>query len=93
MRPNIPAIRIGLAQPRKEGLPHGRRRSAFLKAGEVLQVKVERVNASEIGRQLRIGRTTARRILAAAAHFCYDLGNRKWRWRYLQAHVAFRESL
>ena len=56
-------VRAGIAQARKEGRPHGRPRSASLKADEVLRLKAERVSHSEIARQLGIGRTSVRRIL------------------------------
>jgi putative DNA-invertase from lambdoid prophage Rac len=56
-------VRAGIAQARKEGRPHGRPRTASLKADEVLRLKAERVSHSEIARQLGIGRTSVRRIL------------------------------
>lgn len=58
-------VRAGIAQARKEGRPHGRPRSAALKAEEVHRLKSERVSDSEIARRLGIGRTSVRRILAA----------------------------
>ena len=58
-------VRAGIAQARKEGRPHGRPRTASLKADEVLRLKAERVCHSEIARRLGIGRTSVRRILAA----------------------------
>ncbi|MFO0951549.1 MAG: helix-turn-helix domain-containing protein [Isosphaeraceae bacterium] len=54
-----------IAQARKEGRPHGRPRTASLKAAEVLRLKGERLSHSEIARRLGIGRTSVRRILAA----------------------------
>ena len=57
-------VRAGIAQARKEGRPHGRPRSASLKADEVHRLKAERVSHSEIARRLSIGRTSVRRILA-----------------------------
>jgi DNA invertase Pin-like site-specific DNA recombinase len=59
-------VRAGIAQARKEGRPHGRPRTASLKADEVLRLKAERVSHSEIARRLGIGRTSVRRILRAA---------------------------
>ena len=56
--------RAGIAQARKEGRPHGRPRTASLKADEVLRLKAEWVSHSEIARRLGIGRTSVRRILA-----------------------------
>ena len=58
-------VRAGIAQARKEGRPHGRPRTASLKADEVIRLKAERVSHSEIARRLGIGRTSVRRILAA----------------------------
>jgi putative DNA-invertase from lambdoid prophage Rac len=58
-------VRAGVAQARKEGRPHGRPRTASLKADEVRRLKTKRVNHSEIARRLGIGRTSVRRILAA----------------------------
>ena len=59
-------VRAGIARARKEGRPHGRPRTASLKADEVLRLKAERVSHSEIARRLGIGRTSVRRILRAA---------------------------
>jgi DNA invertase Pin-like site-specific DNA recombinase len=59
-------VRAGIAQARKEGRPHGRPRTASLKADEVRRLKAERLSHSEIARRLRIGRTSVRRILMAA---------------------------
>ena len=59
-------VRAGIAQARKEGRPHGRPRTASLKAGEVIRLKAERLSHSEIARRLGIGRTSVRRILKAA---------------------------
>ena len=58
-------VRAGIAQARREGRPHGRPRTASLKAEEVVRLKAERVSHSEIARRLGIGRTSVRRILAA----------------------------
>jgi len=57
-------VRAGIAQARKEGRPHGRPRTAWLKAEEILRLKTERVSHAEIARRLGIGRTSVRRILA-----------------------------
>ena len=59
-------VRAGIAQARREGRPHGRPRTASLKADEVLRLKAERLSHSEIARRLGIGRTSVRRILRAA---------------------------
>jgi putative DNA-invertase from lambdoid prophage Rac len=58
-------VRAGIAQARKDGRPHGRPRTASLKADQVLRLEAERVSRSEIARRLGIGRTSVRRILAA----------------------------
>jgi DNA invertase Pin-like site-specific DNA recombinase len=58
-------VRAGIAQARREGRPHGRPRTASLKAAEVLRLNGESVSHSEIARRLGIGRTSVRRILAA----------------------------
>jgi putative DNA-invertase from lambdoid prophage Rac len=58
-------VRAGIAQARKEGRPHGRPRTASLKAEEVRRLKADRVSHSEIARRLGIGRTSVRRVLAA----------------------------
>jgi putative DNA-invertase from lambdoid prophage Rac len=58
-------VRAGIAQARREGRPHGRPRTASLKADEVRRLKAERLSHSEIARRLGIGRTSVRRILAA----------------------------
>jgi DNA invertase Pin-like site-specific DNA recombinase len=58
-------VRAGIAQARREGRPHGRPRTASLRADEVRRLKDERLNHSEIARRLGIGRTSVRRILAA----------------------------
>jgi len=58
-------VRAGIAQARKEGRPHGRPRTASLKADEVRRLKAERVSHAGIARRLEIGRTSVRRILAA----------------------------
>jgi DNA invertase Pin-like site-specific DNA recombinase len=58
-------VKAGIAQARKEGRPHGRPRTASLKAEEVRRLKADRVSHSEIARRLEIGRTSVRRVLAA----------------------------
>jgi putative DNA-invertase from lambdoid prophage Rac len=57
-------VRAGIAQARNEGRPHGRPRTASLKAAEVHRLKAERVSHSEIARRLGIGRTSVRRLVA-----------------------------
>ena len=58
-------VRAGIARARREGRPHGRPRTASLKAEEVVRLKADQVSHSEIARRLGIGRTSVRRILAA----------------------------
>ena len=58
-------VRAGIAQARREGRPHGRPRTASLKAAEIHRLRAERASHSEIARRLGIGRTSVRRILAA----------------------------
>jgi putative DNA-invertase from lambdoid prophage Rac len=60
-------VRAGIARAREQGRPHGRPRTAALKADEVLRLKADRLNHSEIARRLGIGRTSVRRILSAAS--------------------------
>jgi DNA invertase Pin-like site-specific DNA recombinase len=57
-------VRAGIAQARKEGRPHGRPRTASLKAEEIRRLKAEQVSHAGIARRLGIGRTSVRRILA-----------------------------
>ena len=57
-------VKAGIAQARKEGRPHGRPRTAWLKCDEVMRLKSEHMSHSEIARRLGIGRTSVRRILA-----------------------------
>lgn len=57
-------VRAGIAQARREGRPHGRPRTASLKAAEVVRLKAERVSHAEIARRLGISRTSVRRSLA-----------------------------
>jgi putative DNA-invertase from lambdoid prophage Rac len=57
-------VKAGIAQARKEGRPHGRPRTASLKAEEVIRLKAGGMSRSEIARRLGIGRTSVRRILA-----------------------------
>ena len=59
-------VRAGIAR-REQSRPHGRPRTAALKADEVLRLKAECLNHSAIARRLGIGRTSVRRILSAAS--------------------------
>jgi putative DNA-invertase from lambdoid prophage Rac len=53
-------VRARIAQARREGRPHGRPRTAWLKADEVRRLKAEQMSHSEIARRLGIGRTSVR---------------------------------
>jgi len=57
-------VKAGIAQARKEGKPHGRPPTARRKAPRVKRLYARGVSKSEIARRLKIGRTSARRILA-----------------------------
>lgn len=58
-------VRAEIAHARKKGRPHGRPRTASLKAEELLLLKAGSVSHSEIARRQGISRTSVRRILAA----------------------------
>jgi DNA invertase Pin-like site-specific DNA recombinase len=58
-------VRAGIAQARKEGRPHGRPGTAWLKADEVRPLKADQVSHAEIARRLGVGRTSVRPILTA----------------------------
>ena len=60
-------VRAGIAQARKDGRPHGRPRTASLKADELHRLKAERLSHAEIARRLGISRTSVRRILDQAS--------------------------
>jgi DNA invertase Pin-like site-specific DNA recombinase len=59
-------VRAGIARARSEGRAHGRPPTAARQAEAVLRLKAERLSQAEIARRLGIGRTSVRRILAAA---------------------------
>ena len=59
-------VRAGIAKARKEGRPHGRTRTASLKADEVLRLKAERLSRRRSRGGWGIGRTSVRRMLSAA---------------------------
>ena len=56
-------VKAEIAQARKEGKPHGRPRSASLQVKQVRRLWAHHPSKSEIARRLKIGRTSARRIL------------------------------
>jgi DNA invertase Pin-like site-specific DNA recombinase len=59
-------VRAGLAHARQNGKRLGRPRTAALQAGSVQKLYRAGVSKAEIARRLKIGRTSVRRILAAA---------------------------
>jgi putative DNA-invertase from lambdoid prophage Rac len=57
-------VRAGIAHARQHGKPHGRPPAARRKATQVHQLFADGLSQSAIARQLDIGRTSVRRILA-----------------------------
>jgi DNA invertase Pin-like site-specific DNA recombinase len=57
-------VRAGIAHARRHGKPHGRPPAARRKAPQVHQLFADGLSQSAIARQLAIGRTSVRRILA-----------------------------
>jgi putative DNA-invertase from lambdoid prophage Rac len=57
-------VRAGIAQARGQGKPHGRPPAARRKATQVHELFADGLSQSAIARQLAIGRTSVRRILA-----------------------------
>jgi DNA invertase Pin-like site-specific DNA recombinase len=57
-------VRAGIAPARQHGKPHGRPPAARRKATQVHQLFADGLSQSAIARQLDIGRTSVRRILA-----------------------------
>jgi DNA invertase Pin-like site-specific DNA recombinase len=57
-------VRAGIAHARQHGKPHGRPPAARRKATQVHQLFADGLSQSAIARQLAIGRTSVRRILA-----------------------------
>ena len=58
-------VKAGIAQARKEGRPHGRPVTAGRKTLEIRKLAKKGLSQSAIARQLNIGRTSVRRLLAA----------------------------
>lgn len=56
-------VKAGIAQARKEGRPHGRPPTVQRWNEEILALHKDGVNASEIARRLKLGRTSVRRVL------------------------------
>ncbi len=57
-------IKAGIAQARKKGKPHGRPKSAVLKATQVKELFKKGLSKSKIAIKLKIGRSSVIRILA-----------------------------
>ena len=56
-------VRVGIAQARKEGKPHGRPATVAKQKSTVRKLFAEGKSKSEIARRLNIGRTSVRRML------------------------------
>lgn len=56
-------VKAGIAHARAKGKPHGRPKSAALKADEVWQLFEKGLNKSQIAEQTGISRTSVRRII------------------------------
>ena len=59
-------VKAGIAHARSQGRPHGRPKSAALESDKICNLKAKGESHSEIARQLGIGRTSVRRLLAQA---------------------------
>ncbi len=57
-------VKAGIFQARSKGKPHGRPKTAVLKADEVKNLFTKGLSKSEIARRLNIGRTSVIRILS-----------------------------
>ncbi|WP_210254832.1 recombinase family protein [Methylocapsa sp. S129] len=57
-------VKAGIAQARKEGRPHGRPAKLVAKAHEIRELARNGLSKSAISKQLNIGRTSVRRLLA-----------------------------
>jgi len=57
-------VTAGIAQARSEGGRHGRPKTAALRVDQIRGLKRQGLNHSQIARQLNIGRTSVRRLLA-----------------------------
>lgn len=58
-------VKAGIAHSREQGKPHGRPKTAGHKVGDVIKLYHQGQNKSQIARELGIGRTSVRRIIAA----------------------------
>lgn len=59
-------VKAGIAQARKDGRPHGRPAKITGKAQEIRDLARKGLSKSAIAKQLKIGRTSVRRLLAGA---------------------------
>ena len=59
-------VKTGIAQARKEGRPHGRPAKIVGKTQEIRDLARKGLRKSAIAKQLNIGRTSVRRLLADA---------------------------
>ena len=57
-------VKAGIAQARKEGRPHGRPATITEKIQEIRELAHQGSSKSAIAKQLNIGRTSVRRLLA-----------------------------
>ena len=57
-------VKAGIAQARKEGRPHGRPQTVAKKVSQMRALAKKGLSQSAIARQLRVGRTSVRRLLA-----------------------------
>jgi putative DNA-invertase from lambdoid prophage Rac len=58
-------VKAGIAHARLNGKAHGRPNTASKKKDEVLQLKAEGLNNSQIAKRLKIGRTSVIRLLSS----------------------------
>ena len=59
-------VKAGIAQARKEGRPHGRPATVAGKLREMKKLARKGLSKSAIAKQLNVGRTSVRRLLAGA---------------------------
>jgi putative DNA-invertase from lambdoid prophage Rac len=67
-------VKAGIAQARKDGRPHGRPATIAEKAQEIQVLARKGLSKSAIARQLNIGRTSVRRLLAEREPALKSLG-------------------
>jgi len=59
-------VKAGIAQARKDGRPYGRPTTAGRKVNEMMKLAKKGLSKSAIAKQLNVGRTSVRRLLAGA---------------------------